>query len=270
MRDVMIDAAGTRHVAAGGEARIISLVPSITELLFDLGLGEQVVGRTQFCIAPAREVAHVPTVGGTKKANLRKMRALQPTHVILNIEENTRQMAEHLREFIPNLVVTYPILPVDNERLYRLLGGIFGKEAEAEALCAEFKEALRYARSRVKHLPVRRVLYLIWREPWMTVSWETYIARMLWLGNLKHVQFDDEARYPRIADMDAALRESDVILFSSEPYEFTQQDVDAFKTAFDCTGKRLALVDGAMVSWYGSRAIPGLRYLGDLVPTLHV
>jgi ABC-type Fe3+-hydroxamate transport system substrate-binding protein len=264
----MTDAAGVSHEPAGAESRIVSLVPSITELLFDLGLGLQTVARTQYCIQPTEAVGRIPTVGGTKRANLRKLRALNPTHVILNMEENTREMAADLRTFVPHLVVTYPQLPVDNERLYRMLGGIFGREAEANRLCAEFKESLRYARERTKALPVRRVLYLIWKDPWMTVSWDTYIARMLWLGNLKHVDAGG-ARYPEIGDMPALLGQADIVLFSSEPHAFTMDDVEEFRRQFDCTGKTLALVDGTMISWYGSRAIRGLRYLGDLAPTLH-
>ena len=268
MRDLMTDAAGACHKPAGPDARIVSLVPSITELVFALGLGSQVVGRTRFCTEPQEAVGAVPTVGGTKRVNLRKLRALNPTHVVLNREENTLEMAEALREFVPHLIVTHLTLPVHNERLYLLLGGIFNREAEAHRLCAEFKEALRYARSCVKHLPVRRVLYLIWKDPWMTVSWDTYIARMLWLGNLKHGTLDPEVPYPAINDMPAVLQETDIILFSSEPYSFTSDDVEAFRREYDCAGKTLALADGALISWYGSRAIQGLRYLGDLVPTL--
>ena len=126
----------------------------------DLGLADQLVGRTGFCIHPWETVRRVPKVGGTKDVDLDKVRALKPTHAIVNVDENTRETADALREFVPELIITHPIAPRDNLDLYRRLGDAFGREHEAEALCASFElayaerdvHAAAAARSSVPHM----------------------------------------------------------------------------------------------------------------------
>ncbi len=260
----LIDAAGTRHEPAPADARIACFVPSITELVVDLGLGERLVARTQFCIHPAEAVARIPTIGGTKKVSIPKLRALAPSHAILNIEENTRDMVEAMREFIPHLVVTHPQRPEDNLALYRLIGGIFGRRAEAEALCGRFSSALAALAAQRAALPPRRVVYFIWKEPWMCVSRASYIANMLALVNWRVLGHGGDARYPEIAITPALVAEADCFLFSSEPYLFAQADMDDFARRYDCPREKLRLVDGEYCSWYGPRAIPALEYLGNI------
>ena len=131
----LIDALGVEHVPAGAGARIVSLVPSLTELLFALGLGAQVVGRTGFCIHPRTAVRTVPKVGGTKDVDLDRLRALAPTHVIVNVDENTRACEQALRAFVPHVIVTHPNAPEDNRALYALLGGVFDRGGGALGLC---------------------------------------------------------------------------------------------------------------------------------------
>jgi ABC-type Fe3+-hydroxamate transport system substrate-binding protein len=115
-------------------SRIVSLVPSITELVCELGLADQLVGRTGFCIHPKAPLKKVPKVGGTKSVNLEKIRALEPTHVIVNIDENRKETADALAAYVPNVIVTHPLAPLDNLALYRQIGKEFGKTREAEAL----------------------------------------------------------------------------------------------------------------------------------------
>src|SRR5690606_5946896 len=122
------------------------LVPSITELLCDLGLAPQLVGRTGFCIHPAAAVAAIPKVGGTKDVNIDKIRKLAPTHLVVNIDENEKPTVEALAEFVPHIVVTHPLAPRDNLALARLMGGIFGADEQAAAWCAAFDA--EYARLR--------------------------------------------------------------------------------------------------------------------------
>jgi len=141
------------------------------------------VGRTGFCIHPRETLKRIPKVGGTKSVKLEKVRALAPTHVIVNVDENTRETANALAAFVPKLIVTHPLGPLDNLALYRQVGGAFGKEREAEALCSRFELAFREAEKR--KFPRREVLYLIWKDPWMTVSRDTYISRMLALFGLE-------------------------------------------------------------------------------------
>jgi ABC-type Fe3+-hydroxamate transport system substrate-binding protein len=258
----LLDAAGTRHEAAKHEVRIVSLVPSITELLCDLGLAPQLVGRTGFCVHPADTVRSIPKVGGTKTIDFDKVRALRPTHAILNIDENEKAAADQLAEFVPNLVVTHPLAPLDNLALYRLIGGIFKREAEAGALCARFLAA-HEALAAEKHA-TRKVLYLIWKDPWMTVSRDTYISRTLALAGFETLPRQSETRYPKLTLAEPWLDEVDDVFLSTEPFMFREKHVAEFSKLPAMAGKAVRLIDGEMTSWYGSRAIEGLGYLRAL------
>jgi ABC-type Fe3+-hydroxamate transport system substrate-binding protein len=250
------DALGTVHGRAGSDARIVSLVPSITELVCDLGLSDRLVGRTGFCIHPWETVRHVPKVGGTKDVLLDLVRALEPTHAILNIDENLRETAEALAKFVPHVIVTHPQAPADNLELYRLLGIIFDREAQAELLCREFEEALTQLLT-AEHVPLD-VLYLIWRDPWMAVARDTYIAQTLALINWRSHPLDASERYPEV-DLRAYSDRVDRVLLSSEPYHFKEHHIAEVEALVG--GATVTLIDGEMTSWYGSRAIEGMRYL---------
>lgn len=261
-----IDALGQEHLplAAGQTARIVSLVPSVTELLCELGLASMLAGRTGFCIHPADTVRAIPKVGGTKDVNVEKIRRLAPTHLVVNIDENEKPTVDALAQFVPHVIVTHPLAPRDNLALYRLLGGIFGVQAQAESLCTNFEHEYAALRAASKG-PPQTVLYCIWKDPWMTVSRDTYIARMLqeigWRQWTPGGAGDAGVRYPRFDWSDALAAEIDAVLLSSEPYRFTEAHVDALERQI---GKPVQLVDGEMMSWYGSRAIAGLRYLRSL------
>ena len=249
------DILGQQHAAAPN-ARIVSLVPSITELLCDLGLAPQLVGRTGFCIHPADVVRNIPKVGGTKDVNIEKIRKLAPTHLVVNIDENEKPTVDKLAEFVPNIVVTHPIEPRDNLAMVQLMGGVFCAQERADAWCGEFERELALVQ---KGRP-QRVLYCIWKDPWMTVSRDTYIARMLALIGWSTPEVGD-VRYPSFQWSDALVHDVDQVLLSSEPYRFTEEHVDALERQI---GKSVQLVDGEMMSWYGSRALQGIRYLKDL------
>ncbi len=236
-------------------------MPSLTELVCELGLAEQLVGRTGFCVHPREVVRGITKVGGTKSVNLEKIRALEPTHVILNKDENLRETAEALARFVPNLVVTHPLAPLDNLALYRQFGSTFGREREAEALCARFQHA--YDAAAAGSYPERRVLYLIWKDPWMTVSRDTYISRTLDLFGMRTVPENSAERYPELQRLD--LDGIDLVLLSSEPYRFGEQHLAEVEAL---AGRPALLVDGEMTSWYGPRAIAGLDYLGTFVNSL--
>lgn len=256
----LVDAAGTRHVPASRSPRIVSLVPSITELLCDLGLAGVLAGRTGFCIHPRETIRGIPKVGGTKDVDLDKVRALAPTHVILNVDENTRETAQALSGFMLTLVVTHPLAPLDNLALYRLIGGIFGREREAEVLCERFEAEHAALERAASALPPEKVLYLIWRNPWMTVSRNTYISRMLALVKWETVPEDMDERYPKVSLDDHALGEARVVLLSSEPYPFREGHLAEVRARLP-RARRFTLIDGEMTAWYGSRAIAALGYL---------
>lgn len=258
----LTDAVGRRHEVAPATARIVSLVPSITELLFDLDLAEQLVGRTGFCIAPRDKVRKVPKVGGTKTIDLARIKRLAPTHLIVNIDENPRPLVEEIACFVPHVIVTHPCAPADNLTLYRLLGGIFNRGVQAQVLCTRWTEAWNEMQAATRDRPRARVLYMIWKSPWMTVSADTYISRML-----AAVGWDTHApagntRYPSIDLTPEVLSQVDFVLLSSEPYSFGERHCAEIRDLRpQGSATRVALIDGSMTSWYGSRAIAGLRYL---------
>lgn len=258
----LLDAAGTRHVAVTARPRIVSLVPSITELVCDLGLADALVGRTGFCIHPRATVRHIPKVGGTKDVNLARIRELAPTHVIVNIDENEKPAVDALARFVPTIIVTHPLAPRDNLALYRLLGGIFGGAARAGQLCDDFTHAHDAAKAACAALPRQNVLYLIWRKPWMTVARDTYISRTLALVGWDTLPRAAQVRYPAL-DLNAAMfADVDHILLSSEPYRFRERDIVVVQKLLPPGARsHVRLIDGEMTSWYGSRAIAGLDYL---------
>lgn len=256
------DAIGTEHpVVQGNEVpRIVSLVPSITELLCDLGLQDQIVGRTGFCIHPRDTVKNIQKIGGTKDVNIDKIRRLAPTHLIVNIDENEKPTVEQLAEFVPHVIVTHPLQATDNFALFRLLGGVFNVTARAEELC-------RALQQRLDLLPVptqtKKVLYCIWKDPWMTVAQDTYISNLLSLRGWQQWQATSSLRYPSFNWNDGSLHDVELVLLSTEPYSFTQAHADELQQQIH---KPVLLVDGEMLSWYGSRAIQGLSYLASLSP----
>ena len=257
----IVDALGRAHPRAASDARIVCLVPSITELLFELGLAAQVVGRTGFCFHPKAAVKKVPKVGGTKDFDLEKIRALEATHLIVNIDENPKAAVDASALFVPNVVVTHPMGPMDNIALYRLVGGIFGREREAEQLTGRFETAYGEAVEATQNLPRERVLYVIWKDPWMTISRDTYIARTLATVGWDHVELGSE-RYPAFSLEQISSFGADRVLLSTEPYAFRQRDVEYLRREhLGATKAAVSLIDAEMTSWYGSRAIEGMRYL---------
>lgn len=264
------DAAGVVHPLADRGARIVSLVPSLTELLFALGLGAQVVGRTGFCIHPRGTVRELPKVGGTKDVAMDKVRALAPTHLVVNVDENRRETVDALARDVAHVIVTHPLAPDDNLALYRLFGAIFGRCEQAEALAARYVAARDALVAAATAFPDEKVLYLIWRKPWYTVAPSTYISAMLALARWHTLPQVSAPRYPQLADDAPAWRDADRVLLSTEPYAFRERDAHALAGSLRRRGYRapVTLIDGAMTSWYGSRAIAGLAYLAALRRTI--
>ena len=249
--------------------RIASLVPSLTELLVALGLREHIVARTGFCTHPAEAVANIPKVGGTKDVNLDKLRRLAPTHVLINVDENRLDVAQALREFVPHVLVTHPSKPQDNlvliDQMVEAFGNLLGVNERAARLRKDFEDAWR--NSAAQNWPEQRVLYLIWRDPWMTVARDTYIAGMLASVNWKTWPDADggesgAARYPRLNGTEPWLAHIDRVLLSSEPYRFTEAHIAEAQQL--CPQALVQLIDGELLSWYGPRAAIGLRYLSEL------
>jgi hypothetical protein len=252
--------------------RIASLVPSLTELAFALGLGERLVARTGFCVHPKEQVAAIAKVGGTKDVRLDRLRRLAPTHVLVNIDENRRETIEAIRAWgdaAPEIVVTHPLDPEDNLALVDQLAATFAGEPGVAANAGALRRALagELAATTPAGRPERRVLYLIWHRPWMTVARDTYLSRMLARIGWQTLPdatggFAGAARYPALVGSEPWLAEVDEVLLSSEPFSFRAEHVQEAQGT--CPGARVRRVDGERLGWYGARAVAGLRYLRAL------
>jgi ABC-type hemin transport system substrate-binding protein len=253
--------------------RIASLVPSLTELLAALGLADCIVARTGFCIHPAELVAKIPKVGGTKDVNLAKLRRLAPTHLLVNIDENRIDTVNAIRAWPPaerpQIIVTHPCAPADNlqliDQVLAAFGDVRGVAQHAATLRAELEHELQATRSLAGR--PQRVLYLIWREPWMTVARDTYISRMLAAVHWHTLPAADggaqgAARYPVLQGDEPWLVQVQQVLLSSEPYAFNTSHIELAQAL--CPQARVEIVDGELISWYGPRAAAGLRYLRQL------
>jgi len=239
----------------------------------DLGLAGYLVGRTGFCVHPAETVSKIPKVGGTKSVNLEKIRRLAPTHVFLNVDENTLETKEDLVQFVPHIIVTHPQTPKDNLCLIDQVIASFDPgsiafdvlSSRAEHLKQQFLVELQQLGQPRR---LQSVLYLIWREPWITVARDTYISRMLALIGWQtwpNVLGGDKgaARYPEVNTDAPGLRSVERVLLSSEPYRFDQSHVREVQNWLPFA--KVQCVDGEMLSWYGSRSVKGLAYLGGLL-----
>ena len=258
--------------SGSGGPRIASLVPSLTELVCALGLGARLVARTGWCVHPRSEVAAVAKVGGTKDVNLVKLRGLAPTHVLVNVDENRRETVEALAAWgdaAPRIVVTHPVAPEDNLALVAQLAAEFAVEAGVRERADALTQALRRELDATSPVgrTAERVLYLIWHEPWMTVARDTYLSRMLARIGWQSLPAQDGgpsggARYPVVTGSEPWLGDVERVLLSSEPFSFEAKHAEA--AAAMCPRARVQHVDGELLSWYGARAVAGLRYLRQL------
>lgn len=261
MSPILNDALGVQHSAFHDEPRIVSLVPSLTELICDLGLAKNLVGRTGFCVHPREVLRAIPKIGGTKDVNIARVREISPTHLIADIDENTREQVNEMMNFVPHVVVVNPKRLVDNLALYALLGGIFCRIERADDLAEQFQLACKTLAQQTDSLPREKVLYPIWRAPWMTVSRDTYIADMLAAAGWDTLPASSPTRFPIFEWGNKEIANAERILLPSEPFVFTDQHVAEIGAL---SNQPVTRIDGEMVSWYGSRAIPAMHYLAQL------
>ena len=231
----------------GAPQRIISLVPSQTEFLFDLGLEEEVVGITKFCVHPSEWFQTKARVGGTKTINFEKIAALRPDLIIGNKEENDRTQIETLAEHYPVWMSDITTLNDATDMMLRL-GVLTDKTEKAQALVTEIRKF--FHAYLMQEMPIRRVAYFIWRKPYMVAAQGTFIHEMLGMAGFKNV-FNYLDRYPEITLDTLAAAQPDCIFLSSEPYPFAEKHIAVFQEA--CPAARIQIVDGEMFSWYGSR-----------------
>lgn len=236
--------------------RIISVVPSQTELLFDLGLDGEIVGVTKFCIHPADKVKHKTIVGGTKTLDLVKIHALKPTLILANKEENTRDQIEELQRHYVVHVTDITTLP-DALSMIREVGALVGRSPEAETIAGQIDVSLCPSPA----APTRSVTYFIWRKPYMVAAGDTFIHSMLEVAGFRN-SFADRTRYPEITPADLEAVQPDLIFLSSEPYPFSAKHIAELQTI--CPLAQILLVDGELFSWYGSRLLRSSDYFRNL------
>lgn len=238
--------------------RIVSLVPSQTELLFDLGLDEEIVGITRFCIHPKDRVSNKEKIGGTKRFDMDKIKSLQPDLIIANKEENYEEGITELQKHFP--VWLSDIYNLDDAyAMMKELGRICNREKEAIELISEIKDSFKALSFREEGLG--EVAYFIWRKPYMVAAKNTFIDSILKTFGVKNV-FEDLERYPEINPELLAVRKPDLVFLSSEPYSFSEKHFDEFRVLYPAAN--VVLVDGEMFSWYGSRLKYAAKYFEEL------
>lgn len=262
------DASGVEVVLPPRPARIISLIPSVTETLFALGLDDRVAGVTRFCTEPRDRVAAKPKVGREKDPDVGKILALAPDLVVANIEENRREVVEALRASGIPVWVTFPRTVLDSIRFIRELGEVTGTVAQADALAdtldRRYEATLAATASR---RPVR-VFCPIWRGPYMTINRDTYVHDVLAVCGGANVFAALGDRYPRVTLDEVAAAAPEVILLPDEPYRFRQVHVADFEPFPDIPAvrtRRVHLVDGKLLCWYGPRIGEALERLPRLL-----
>lgn len=233
--------------------RIISLVPSQTELLVDLGLEEFIVGITHFCVHPVYLKDVKKSVGGTKKVNLRKVKELEPDIIFCNKEENTKEMVEELEKIAPVHVSDVANLE-DSYNLIKEYGEILNCSALAKTLVKSIEKKENTLRELVDNSPIQNVAYFIWNEPLMVAGNGTFINEMLRLNNFRNIYTTE--RYPETDLEELKALDVDICLLSSEPFPFQEEHKAKFKEF----AKDVRIVDGEYFSWYGSRLLEAMDY----------
>jgi ABC-type Fe3+-hydroxamate transport system substrate-binding protein len=236
--------------------RIISLVPSITEYLYDLGLAEQVVAITKFCVHPEEWHHEKEIIGGTKQQHLGKINSLKPDFVIASKEENIKSYVEKISEICP----VYVSDVVDFESALRMMsdiGTVVGKQTNAEKITQTIRtkfNSLNLLNSSSK------LAYCIWKDPWMWAGSDTFISRMLKYAGFENIVSSE--RYPEIKMEEIIEQNPDYIFLSSEPFPFQHKHIEQLKAVFPKA--KFKIVDGEMFSWYGSRMLKAPEYFQSL------
>lgn len=240
--------------------RIISLVPSQTELLYDLGLRDEVVGITKFCVHPEEWFRSKTRVGGTKEYDFEKIKALQPDLIIGNKEENNHEQIEELMKHYKVWMSDIFTLKDAYDMITRI-GTLVGKQKEATNLKLKIESEFYNLNFRNNTSEIRNVSYFIWNNPYMVAGNNTFINEMLKVCGFENI-FEQE-RYPEITAEQLAKSDPELILLSSEPYPFKEKHIQEFKAI--CPDAKILIVDGEIFSWYGSRLLQAPAYFKQLI-----
>ena len=250
---IYIDQTGRKISIVTNPSRIISVVPSQTELLFSLGLNEEVVGITKFCVHPEQWFRIKTRIGGTKKLDIDKIKSLKPDLILANKEENTKEQIEQLAEEFPVWISDINTLE-DALIMIQQVGEIVNRSNESSSLIHSIKSS--FNKLNIDTPPII-ACYLIWKDPFLTVGNDTFISNMLPYAGFENA-FINLNRYPTITLDEIINSGCEVVLLSSEPYPFSDKHLKELKSQLP--GIEIALVDGEMFSWYGSRLVKSAEY----------
>lgn len=255
------DQMGNSHSFESTPKRIVSLVPSQTELLYDLGLEESIVGITKFCVHPYHFKSTKKNVGGTKKVHFEKIRLLQPDIIICNKEENTLEIVNQLKQICPVWVTD--ILNFDDAiEMISQFGKLFNKRTEAQKWTDKILYAKNDFEQLVRDKPIKKAAYFIWKNPYMAAGSTTFIDEMLRINHFENI-YAQKGRYPEIELKKIRLEgDPDVVFLSSEPYPFKEED--AFEIGRFTHHAKTVYVDGELFSWYGTRMLKAFEYFKKL------
>jgi ABC-type Fe3+-hydroxamate transport system substrate-binding protein len=246
--------------------RIISLVPSQTELLFDLELDEEVIGITKYCIHPKEKVKEKTVIGGTKKLKLDEIRRLKPDLIIGNKEENERGQIEELQSEFPVWMSDIKLFGQALDMI-EMIGELTGRKEKSKEIRMEIQK--RFIEFSI-HLPadgkIRTVLYLIWRKPYIAAGRDTFISHLLKLCALKNAIPSEPSRYPEVTAEEIQHLNPSHIFLSSEPYPFKDKHLTELQSI--CPTAKVVLVDGEIFSWYGTRLLKSPSYFKELLRNL--
>jgi ABC-type Fe3+-hydroxamate transport system substrate-binding protein len=268
MKVAVQDAFGLLFESREPARRIVSLIPSITEILFRLGAGDRVVGVTKFCTEPPDGVGAKPKVGGQKNPRLEAILALKPDLVIANVEENRKEHVEAMRAAGLRVLVTYPRTVEEGIQLIRDLGVLTRCADRAEAMARRCDAARVEVNARIEGRPPIRVFCPIWRRPYMTINGDTFVDAMLRACGGMNVFRDRSERYPTVTLAEMAALKPEVILLPDEPFPFAEKHKEDFHGLADVPAirsGRLMLLDGKRLCWYGPRIADSLLALESLL-----
>jgi len=240
--------------------RIISLVPSQTELLIDLGLEENIVGITKFCIHPKHLLKTKTIVGGTKNIKIDRIKNLQPDIILCNKEENTKEIVEACQQIAFTHVSDIFTLTDSLELIY-LYGSFFEKQVEAKKMINKLESKIIDFKKFIENKKSRKVAYFIWKNPWMVAASNTFINHLLELNKFENV-YANAKRYPEVNIKDIHKKKPELILLSSEPFPFKEKHISEIKE--HTSNSTPILVDGEYFSWYGSRLLKAFDYFKEL------
>lgn len=259
-----VDDAGQRWPFAEPPRRIVSLVPSLTELICTLGLAERLVGVTRYCTEPPAVIAALPHLGGTKNPHIGAIIDLRPDLVLVNSEENREEDFQALSAAQLATWVSFPRTVAESARSIERLGAVLGEAARADAIAADIDAA----HGEVEMACGVRVFCPIWRNPWMSLNADTYAGSLLASAGGDNVCGGQAERYPMVDLAEVAAADPQVILLPDEPYRFTEHHRAALGPLAGTSAwrdGRVHMIDGKALSWYGHRTAPGIRAFRKLL-----